>query len=90
MNDKMAINTYPSKIESKKQAEQKQNHRYRECFDSGQMAWGLGRWVKKVKGLRSTNWQLQNSQGDVKYCIENIVNNIVITMYGSMQVLEIL
>ena len=24
-------------------------------------------WVKNVKGLRSTNWQLQNSHGDVKY-----------------------
>ena len=58
MNNKMAINTYLSTITSQqtKQAEQKQNHRYRECFDSGQMAWGLGRWVKKVKGLRSTNW----------------------------------
>ena len=22
---------------------------------------GWGNWVKKVKGLRSTNWQLQNS-----------------------------
>ena len=36
--------------------------------------------MKKVKGLRSTNWQLQNSHGDVKYSIGNIVNNVVITM----------
>ena len=35
-----------------------------------------------MKGLRSTNWQLQNSYGDVKHSIGNIVNDIVITMYG--------
>ena len=39
-------------------------------------------WVKKLKGLRNTNWQLQNSQGDINYSIENIVNNTVITTYG--------
>ena len=46
-------------VESKKQnwqAEQKQTHRYREHFDSCQIEEGLGGWVKKVKGLRSTNW----------------------------------
>ena len=37
--------------------------------------------MKKVKGI-STNWQLQNSHRDVKYSIGNIVNNIVITIYG--------
>ena len=42
---------------------------------------GLGGWVKKVKGLRSTYWWLQNSHRDVKYSTRNIVNNIVITMY---------
>ena len=36
---------------------------------------------KKVRGLRSTNWQLQNSHGDVKYSIGNIVNSIVITVW---------
>ena len=44
--------------------------------------WGLGGWVTKVKGLRSTSLLLQNSHGDVKYSIGNIVNNILITMYG--------
>ena len=39
-------------------------------------------WVKEVNGLRSTNWQLQNSHGDVKYSIENIVSNVVITVWG--------
>ena len=61
MNNKIAINTYLSTIESKKQnkinkqAEQKQNHRYRECFDGCQRGGVLGGWVKKVKGLRSKN-----------------------------------
>ena len=39
--------------------------------------------MKKVKGLRSTSWQLQNSHRDIKYSIGNIVNNIVITMSGA-------
>ena len=38
--------------------------------------------MEKVKGLRSTNWLLQNSHGDVKHSVENIVNNIIITRYG--------
>ena len=47
---------------------------------------GLG---EKVKGLRRTNWQLQNSHRDVNYSIENVVNNTVITVYGARWVLEI-
>ena len=43
---------------------------------------GMERWVKKVKGLRRTNWLLQNRHGYIKYSIGNIVNNILITMYG--------
>ena len=39
--------------------------------------------MKKVKGLRSTEWQLQNSHGDVKYSIGNRVDNIVIIVYGA-------
>ena len=49
---------------------------------------GLGGWVKKVKELRSTDWWLQNSHGDVKYSIGNIVNSTVITTYGASWVLE--
>ena len=32
-----------------KQAEQKQNHRYREHFDGCQIGgvWGVGEWIKK-------------------------------------------
>ena len=37
-----------------------------------------GGGVKKVKRLRSTNWWLQNSCGDIRYSIENIINGIVI------------
>ena len=37
--------------------------------------------MRKEKGLRSTNWLLQNSHGGVKYSIGNIVNNIPITIY---------
>ena len=43
---------------------------------------GLEKWVKKVKGLRSTDWWLQNSHGDAKYSVGIIVSNIVITMCG--------
>ena len=47
MNNKMAINTYLSVIESKnkinKQEEQKQNHRYKENSDDYQMRGQLGK-----------------------------------------------
>ena len=55
----MTTNTYLSTIESKKQnkqAEQKQNHRYREHFGICHIRRVFGGWVKKVKRLRSTNW----------------------------------
>ena len=58
MNNKMAINTYLSTIEFKKQnkqAEQKQNHAYREHFYGCHVEGGSGGWVKKVKVLRSTS-----------------------------------
>ena len=59
MNNKMAINIYLSTLVSKKQnkqAAQKQNHRYRECFEGCQIGGALGVWLKKMKGLRSTSW----------------------------------
>ena len=46
--------------------------------------------MKKAKGFTSTNWQLQNSHGDVKYSIGNIVNIIVTTVCGARWALEIL
>ena len=57
--------------------------RYREQTDNCQME-GHGELGEKVKVLRSTNWQLEYSYGDVKYSIGSIVNNIVITVYGAM------
>lgn len=33
---------------------------------------------KNRKGLKSTDWKLQNRYRDVKYGIKNIVNNIAI------------
>ena len=45
--------------------------------------------MKKLKRSSSTDWKLQNSHGDVKYSIGNIVNNIVITTYGAKCILEI-
>ena len=48
----------------------------------------MGVWVKKMKRLRSTHWQSQNSYGDVKYSIGNIVTNIII-VYGARWVLDL-
>ena len=42
----------------------KQNRRRFRCREqsrASQIGGGLGGWVKKMKGLRSTKWQLQNS-----------------------------
>ena len=51
MNNKMAINTYLSKMNLKnklsKQKELRQNHGYGEPFDSCQMGAGLEEWVKR-------------------------------------------
>ena len=50
----------------------------------------FGEMGEEVRASRSTNWELQNSHGDVKYSIGHIVTNIEITMYGARWVLEIL
>ena len=80
----MAINTYLSTTESdkskiNKQAEQKRTHRYGEHINGCQMGGGFGEWAKMVKGLTSTNWFLQNTDGDVKYSIDNVVNSLITT-----------
>ena len=62
-----------------KKMKQKQTHRYREQTDS----WSFGVWIEKVKRLRNTDWQLQNSHGDIKYSIGNIAKDVVITKYGT-------
>ena len=70
MNDKMAkIQIYQQlnlKNNLSKQ-EQRQNHGYRKHFDGCQMGGGHGGMGEEVRGLRTTNRQLQNSLGGVKY-----------------------
>ena len=58
--------------------------------EGGHMGGDFGGWMKEAKALRGTNWQLHYSIGDVKQSIENIVNNIVISMYDARWVLELL
>ena len=55
----------------RKQAEQKQNHRYGDCLEGFWWGKGRGRMGEKVQGLRSTNWQVQNRQGEVRNGIGN-------------------
>ena len=42
-----------------------------------------------MKGLTSTDWQLQNNDGDVNCSVGNIDDNTVITMYGAIWILGI-
>ena len=61
MNIKMAINSQPSTIQSKKnklskQAEQEQNHRYGDHLEGYQLGGGRGRMGEKVQGLSNTSW----------------------------------
>lgn len=37
-------------------------------------------WVKKVKGLRNTDWELQNSHRDIEFSLGNVVNIVIIIM----------
>ena len=52
--------------------------------------WGGGEMGEKVKGLRSTNWLLQNSYGYVKYSIGNIIDNSIVTIHGVRWVQDLL
>ena len=84
MNNNMATNTYLSIIESikqTKQTERTEKYSDTENFDGGQVGGDLKGLVKKRKGLRSTNWLLQNSRGDAKHRIGNRVNNVLTTMH---------
>ena len=38
-------------------------------------------WVKEVKGLIRTKWQLQNSHGDIKYGMGTTAHSIAITVW---------
>ena len=63
-----------------KQEEQRQNHGYREHFDGCQLGGESEGMDEEMRGLRSTNRQLQNSHGDVKYSIGNGVAKEIICM----------
>ena len=74
MNNKMAKNTYLSTIECKKQTKQRRTET--ESWIQRAFSWlpngkGYGGMGEEVRGLRSTNMQLQNSHGDVKYSTAN-------------------
>ena len=67
MNNKMAINTYLSTIESKKQtkqtSEQRQNHGYGKHFDGCQIRGRSGGMGEEVRGLRSTKSSYRIAMG---------------------------
>ena len=56
--------TYMWNLQNKinEQTKQKQTLRFREVTDGCQVGEGLRDWFKKLKGLRGSNCQLQNSQ----------------------------
>ena len=62
-----------------KQEEQRRNHGYGEHFDGCQMGGVCRGMDEEVMGLTSTNMQLQNSHGDVKY---NIGNGVAKKLYA--------
>ena len=49
--------------------EQRQNHGYGEHFEGCQMGGEFGEMSEEVRGLRSTNRELQKSHGNVMYSI---------------------
>ena len=69
-----------------KQEKQRQNHGYGEHFDGCQMGGGCKRMFEEVRRLKSTNWYLQNSHGDVKYSIGNgVAKEVICTTQGHEQ-----
>ena len=71
------------------ETKQEQTHRCREQTGGCKMGEGLGSSMRKVKGFTSTNWQWQNSHGDVKHGMGNAVSHSAITMYGARWVLDL-
>ena len=83
MNNKIAINTHLSTIESKNKPskqEQRQNHGYGKCFYGCQIIVRCEGMGEEVRGLISTNRELPDSHGDVKYSIGNEVAKDLICM----------
>ena len=86
----MAINTYLSTIESRKPTKQtRTTDRIMDMENILMVArqeGGCGGMGEEVRGLRSTNRQLQNSNGDVKYSVGNVAAIKLICMtYGHEQ-----
>ena len=50
---------------------------------------GVGGLGEKGERISSTKKYLQNSKGNIQYSTRNIVNNIVVTMYGARWVFEL-
>ena len=72
MNIKMAINSQLSTIKSKKQTKQTSRTETESQIWRSFGGLPVGRAKgEKVQGLRSTNWQVQNRQGNVKNSIGN-------------------
>ena len=69
-----------------KREEQRQDHGYREGFDDFQMGGRYGGKGEEVRGLRSTNRQLQNSHRDAKYSIgSGVAQDPVCMTHGHQQ-----
>ena len=68
----------------------RKRQRYREQTEGCHWEEGLVIGWKMVKGLISTNRQLQNSHWDVKYRMESSANNTVRTLHGAGRVQDFL
>ena len=71
------------KNKQSKQAEQEQNHGFGDHLKGYELGGRTGRMGEKVQELRSTNWQVQNRQGDVKNSIGNgEAKELICVTYG--------
>ena len=61
---------------------------YRDQAGDCQKGARVGDWVTGVKGLRSTEWQLWNSHGEVKGSTGNVIGSIVMAVCGARCVQE--
>ena len=63
------------KVSEQTRQEQTTDTENRPMVARGEGVWG---WVEKVRGLRSTSWQLRNSHEDVKRSTGNTVNDVTL------------
>ena len=90
MNKKMAKIHIDQQLNLKnklsKQEEQRQNHGYRKHFDGCQMGGSLRGMGEEVRGLRSTNRQLQNIHCNVHHSIGNgVAKELIYMTHGHEQ-----